>query len=427
MNNTELKELFNSIKPPKCDLDKLNNVKNTFSNVLKDNLTSKVKIAEYRIGGSFGKGTIIKERNEIDIVVVISPNIKGLNYKDLASFCMNYIENCFLINYYEKLQLISGQKVGRNYERNTLSLKTNNGVEIDFLIKFKKEQLNNKDIEDIENFYLERDNQQLKFINKANEEFPLFKNTIMLIKHFRNEFNLKCLSSYMIEILLYHSLSKYSISNHDYLGYLKAFIFGLRDFSDKKVIEVTKKMYKYLNNETNIVLNDTYQVIDVANRSNNVAKRIKANDMSEIVEFKDDLNSKLQNDKSKSQQTKNTNEKLFKCKVYLLTADKNKTYYPIIKYNNQIVKLKASPYDSTNISDITYTILKAIKRIIKKINQSNYTLELEMDEFTFNKVNNGKYSQNIIAPLKQSLNDFNKNIISDKIKIVYVKGTKFNE
>lgn len=310
MNNNELKNLLNSIQPTQEEKDQMNSVVNTIENLLKNNVGN-IKIAEFHKGGSFAKGTIIKGRKEVDIVVAISPkDPHKLLYKDLANLNMNFIENTFYTQWYEKLEnQDSDSKIKRNYDRNTLSMKTVQGVDVDFLVKFKKEQLMNVTDSKVENFYLERDTQQLNFINKANQEYSLFKGSVQLIKHFRNHESLTDLKSYMIEIILYYSLCKY-LKSKDYVGYLNAFLNGINDFIDEKTIEVTDKMYQYLKTVKSKLPNGRWKAIDVANRSNNVAEYITESKINKFKDFHNKYKNEFKEQVAKKQSTTSTDNNL---------------------------------------------------------------------------------------------------------------------
>lgn len=303
MNNTDLKELLKTITPTKNELDQMKHTVTSISNLLKNNVAGNVKLAELHIGGSYAKGTIISGRKEVDLVVVISPKSKNkFFYQDLANLSMNYIENTFYLQYYDSLlnQTVDS-KIVRNYERNTLSMTDKNGVSVDFLIKFKKEQLVATTKKEVENFYLERDTQQLKFIDEANKEYPLFKKSVMLVKKLRDDENCHILKSYMIEVIMYYALSHY-LKGNDYVGYMNAFFKGLQDFKSKKKIEVTGAMYKKIGTKNSSYATGDYVVIDVANKSNNVAMYIK--DITQVTEFYCKYVNEFKNDTKKLSTTK---------------------------------------------------------------------------------------------------------------------------
>ena len=217
---------------------------------------------------------------------------------------MNSIENSLYLNYYDKLKVVKDdEKIVRNYDRNTLSLLNSNDVDVDFLVKFKKEHLLNSSVKDVENFYLERDDKQLNFINYAHNDYSLFKNVVMLIKNFRNQEKLNDLKSYMIEIILYYSLVNYSKEN-SYTSYLTAFFKGLKDFIDKKTIEVDDNMYSRLGVSKTAVPNDQYKVLDVANRSNNVAMYVK--NINPFTKFYNKYKEEFNDDSNKNVLSVNT-------------------------------------------------------------------------------------------------------------------------
>lgn len=407
MNNTELKNLLNQIKPTENEKNEMKNAYDSISNIVKNNIDGKVKVAEIRIGGSYAKGTIIKGRKEIDMVVVISPkNNRKLYYKDLANLSMNSLENALYLNYYDKLKDVEpGQKITRNYTRNTLSLINTNGVDVDFLVKFKKEQLLGSTKGEVENFYLERDDKQLEFIDLANKDYTLFKNCVMLLKHFRNENNLHQLKSYMVEIMLYYSLVKYS-SQNTYTDYLTSFFKGLKDFIDKKIIEVDDKMYNRLGVKKTTAPSDAYRVLDVANRSNNVAVYITASDVTSFNNFYNKYKNYFTD--KEVQTLKSKTEKNTRCEITYVWYS-NRTEVSLSSSINGAFKYESERF--TNNADTTFNngieqFYKHLLRIIRIVKSHKLCKNILIvchkqliDVFEFGTISGKKISEDIKSKL----------------------------
>lgn len=383
MKKEELKKILNSIQPTKNEKEQMQRVVDNFQKLLMNNVKGNVRIAEYHIGGSFRKGTIIRGRKEVDIVVVISPkNNQKLAYNDLARASMDSIENVLRTQYYDRLvESKNNQKIDRDYERNTLSLKDINGIKIDFLIKFKKEHLTQCNEKNIENFYLERDNQQLKFIELANKKYPLYKNSIMLLKYFRNFNGINFLKSYAIEIILYYSLDKY-LKGNDYSDYMVAFTKGLTDFINKATIKVPNDINCALGVKNSQCSVGNYKVIDVANNSNNITSGITEKQVATIKKFLEFL---------KINFGVITQEKKLVAKIGLYYCDKSEaTFEWRLIVNSKIVKQGGNYLCNSVTNDKEVKVLlRALSKTIKYASDNNISnITINMEERDYNMIVN---------------------------------------
>ncbi len=407
MNNNELKELLNKIEPTQEEKNCIQNVVDSVRNIIINN-AGKLKVAEFRIGGSFEKETMIAGRNEVDIVIAISPKNGEYLYKDLANINMNFIENTFYINWYDSLIEQNGSKINRDYKKNTLTMKTLKGVSLDFLVKFKKEQLIKTSSEtEFENYYLERDGIQLKFVNKANQEYPLYKNCVKLLKHFRNEEKLHELKSYMIEVMMYYALVKY-LEGDDYVSYLTAFMKGLKDFTDKKVIEVSDKMYSYLGVKKTKLSSGTYFCIDVSNRSNNVGEFVNDSNIKEFRTFYNKYKNYFFQD---NQQTNNqlTNTKI--CEIGIEWQVKDKELY--VYYVNDGNKV-CYDFFQNKADDKFNNVFKYVHKAINKF------LTTAINKGKINKIEIDCKNAQIYKIL--TLNRFNSNVELNEVQKAQLKN-----
>ena len=404
MNNTELKNLLKTITPTKNELEQMKRTVTSISDLVKNNISGNVKVAELHVGGSYAKGTIIAGRKEVDLVVVISPKSKNkFFYQDLANLSMNYIENVFYLQYYDRLlNQTEDSKIIRNYDRNTLSMTDTNGVSIDFLIKFKKEQLVATTKKDVENFYLERDNQQLKFIEEANKEYPLFKNSVMLIKKFRDDEKCHILKSYMIEIIMYYGLTHY-LKGNDYVSYMNAFFNGLQDFKSKQRVEVTDAMYKKVGTKTSTYPKGDYLVIDVANKSNNVAMYIK--DITPVINFYCKYVDKFKNDTKKQSSSKtSTSNKEVKVQIGLFYCDNSHNTFEWRMITKEGTRKGAkNSCRGTSAKDEVQILLKAYAKAINYAKENSAkTLTIELAQRDYDIIVNKRMDSSYIGEEKEN-------------------------
>ncbi len=396
MTEKEFRNLAGSLELSKNERDKLNSKYNKLNNIIHNNLPGNVKVAAFELGGSFAKDTILPGRNELDIVTVISPKNKHFYYTVLAKANMNAIENCLLYNLFSNKKYEGNElekRFERNYERNTLKIEFDDGIKVDFLVKFNEDDLikvsNNKEIE---NFYLERDRQQLKFIAKAKEEYSLYRNVVKMLKKFRDDKSLYNIKSYLLEVLLYHSLSRKDVNN-TYTDYFKAVVGGLDRFISGQIIEVTEEMYKYLGTKGKVNTRDKYKVIDVANKSNNVAKHVNDKNINEFNTLRNYINSLIQDNNQNKQKTNSNSKTELKLGLFYMKNDRTRFQWKY-EINNDFKKHGGNYKIDKGKFDIESGILSGLDNALRYIVKNNYNKNLLLDlpnDFK-NIFINGKYN-----------------------------------
>lgn len=210
--------------------------------------------------GSWAKGTMLNDADEIDIMVKVELN----NYDNFIiynHYVINAIEN-MLIEEYQHLNKLSD--LVYNPLRNQISFKENNFM-MNLYICY------NYDLYPISNY-----EKQINFVEIANRDYTYFRNAIKIIKYYRDAEKIK-ISGHILEIMLYYSLNDYFKDNR-YEDYLKGFIRTIDEFIKGTKIEVSKDIYLKLNVNPENNVKKPYMVLDCANPNINLTDNV--NDIS---------------------------------------------------------------------------------------------------------------------------------------------------
>ncbi len=305
--------------------------------------------------GSIMKNTMIASSNIIDVVVVVNSDINKC-FSLINKIIVNEIINAIIFNI-DDIQKLSDIKY--DDDKNLISFKLDNDV-FNLIIYYP----NNSTIIDLpENYLLDKEEKRNKFVEIANRDYTYFRNTIQIIKYYRDEQKLNQISGYLLEVLLYYSLREYCFDTR-YEDYLNAFLKGLDDFILGKKIEVYDKMYQELGVEKQDVAKKGFTVIDVATGVINLS--------DEVNEIKIGDYRKLKKALSKLVDTK-TIKDLGTGPVKLnVTPTKNSDDSYCWSYKIEDSSYMGSGGNYTNSTEDTYTaIYKALLKGLKVIIDNN--------------------------------------------------------
>ena len=179
-----------------------------------------------------------------------------------------------------------------NSNLNNISFKENN-----FTINLQVRYLN-------EYFKATDDEKRINFVEIANKDYTYFRNTIKIIKYYRDEQKIN-ISGYILEIMLYYSLNEYFKDNR-YEDYLNGFIKTIDEFIKGNRIEVSKDVYQKLNVDSSSIVKKTYMVLDVANPNNNLTDNINDLSIGEYRKLKKVLSKLIDNKNNLSNNSKAT-------------------------------------------------------------------------------------------------------------------------
>lgn len=240
------------------------------------------RIVSVKKSGSWAKGTLLNDVDKIDIMVGIELNKPNSFVLD-NYYVLNAIENIIIAEYPSITKL---SNIDRNLQFNTISFKEN-----DFTIYLQIRYLNDF-------FQITDEEKRINFVEIANKDYTYFRNTIKIIKYYRDEQKIN-ISGYILEIMLYYSLNEYFKDNR-YEDYLNGFIKTIDELIKGNKIEVSKDIYQKLNVDSNTNVKKTYMVLDVANPNNNLTDNINDLSIGEYRKLKKVLSKLIDNKNSLS-------------------------------------------------------------------------------------------------------------------------------
>ncbi len=352
MTEKEFRKLVSDVEVSRHQKDEMGEIIDTIHHILSDNNNLHYDIVNIYRGGSLAKGTMLNSSFDLDIILVVKPTINK-TFGLVNKVVLNEIFNAIVINV-NNINKVSDLAC----ENNILSFKYNN-YNIKLLVKY-----NDESIEDLPHSLLERIEQiRYRFVEIANRDYTYFKNTIQIIKYYRDEQKITSISGTILEVILYYALKEYCFALR-YEDYLNAFVRGLDDFIMGKKIEVPISMYNELGIIPATDVKKNYSVIDPGTGSINLT--------SDITEIKLGDYRKLKKAIAKLVDTKSSKE-VCSAEVKLnVTPNKNEdgTYSWCFKIEDTSFMGMGGKYTSSN--EDTYTaIYKALLKGCKAIVDNN--------------------------------------------------------
>jgi len=262
MTEKEFRKLVSDVEVSRIEKDAIQSVINRVST----NLEKEHKYFEIVLvskGGSLCKSTMLNTSKEFDIVMSVRPKIKK-TFGLVSKVILNEVAS-ILIDTFSEITKASDITVFD--DRSRVSFRLNDDV---FNIYVYYDELTL----DMPSYLIyEVEQKRERFVELANKEYSYFKNTIQIIKYYRDEQHLQGISGLIIEVLLYYSLKEYSFDIR-YEDYINAFLKGLDDFINGKKIEITDQMYEALNVEKKEALKKSFTIIDAGSGLINLAEEI---------------------------------------------------------------------------------------------------------------------------------------------------------
>lgn len=216
----------------------------------------KFKIIDIKKSGSWAKGTLLNDVDKIDVMVCVE--VKKVNNFILDNhYILNAIEN-IIISEYPNIHKLSNIK--RNINLNNIAFIENNFT-INLQVRYLSDLFKTLDEE-----------KRINFVEIANKDYTYFRNTIKIIKYYRDEQKIN-ISGYILEIMLYYSLNEYFKDNR-YEDYLNGFIKTIDEFIKGNKIEVSKDVYQKLEVDANNLVKGPYMVLDVVNPNINLTDNL---------------------------------------------------------------------------------------------------------------------------------------------------------
>lgn len=244
--------------------EKLDNIKALFTNYT----TPYFKTIDVKKTGSWAKGTMINDTDEIDMMIIVEPSYEK-SFVLENEVILNDITN-ILITHLPTITKLSD--IIRNVSRNSISIKMDNFL-IHLHIRYRG---------DVFSSLLEE--KQIEFTEIANRDYTYFRNALKIIQYYKGEQNIH-ISGYILEIILYYALNEYFKDNR-YEDYLNNFIKALDDFMKGKKIEVSPDIYQKLNIHYESNVKKPYMVLDVVDPNNNLTDYVNEISLGEYRKLK---------------------------------------------------------------------------------------------------------------------------------------------
>ena len=240
-----------SSEKKKSFLEKVDYLSTTIENSLPTYLKY-VKLSKQK---ALRNGLVLNGENQVSLNLLIDVEEK---YQDISKvLIMNVVHNNLLLN------------LNCNIVRNSDS----------FEITYPDNQIIELDI-----------NKQEPSINIAeilNNDYPLFKNTIRILKYYLKEQNIDIISDDVLINLLGYSLINHLV-DYRYEGYIHAFSKGLDDFLKGLYIDLNDKYYEKYNLTKSYLNKANYTIINFENGFN-LTYNISVTDLNEYRKLKKEI------------------------------------------------------------------------------------------------------------------------------------------
>jgi hypothetical protein len=268
MTEKDYRKLVTELEQSKEDKEEINNFVTSLFNDLNNRNNNAYKILNINKALRTAFGTSYHNDQMLDLLLEIDECANN-SFPLMNKYVLQDLWNYLMIKY--QVEKVSQIKI--NEEQNSIYLKTNDKT-LNLLVRYHQPLLFQTD------FYLEQEAIKLSFINNANKEFNLFKNTIQLINYYCDQ-NAINLPTYNICLLLYYGLSE-NFTGHTYYAYLKEFIHALDDFLKGIKIDQDDQTYQTLNIKRGNPYKKPYMLIDISNPNNNLTSQISENTLQDM-------------------------------------------------------------------------------------------------------------------------------------------------
>ncbi len=273
MTEKEFRKLVTDLEMPRAFKDEV--TKNL--ELIKENIPSMLKEAvllDICKIGSIARSTMLNTEDSVDLMVVYKYS-SSKSFKLVNQLIINALINT-VAYLFEEIKKPSD--IEFNQSLNVVSFNISD-IWYNIYVRYEKEN-----IEDIEFTNYKEIAKHSLFTEFANRDYTYFKNTVAIIKYFRNEQKIN-ISGHILEVLLYYSLNEYFKDNH-YETYLNAFIRGIDDFLKQKKICVSNDILKKLEVTVETATpHKGYAIIDPTDESVNLVSgitEIKLNDYRKL-------------------------------------------------------------------------------------------------------------------------------------------------
>lgn len=272
MTEKDFRKLVTDLELTKADKEMVQ----SFIDSLKQKLDEHIKylkVSSITCGNNMVSGIYYHGSKNLELIVVFEkPDVDS--FPLMNQVAINELWNFLIFNYkLEKMNQISFDE-----QANAIVVDIKD-MTITINIRFEQELNYQTD------FGLEQDKVRQRFINMANSEFNLFKNTMQLVSYLKDQNDLNGISDYQLELLLYYGLSE-NFTKHSYEVYLKELTHAIDDLLKGIRIDQDDTTYRNLNLSRGPNIKNDYTIIDIANPKINLCSTMKEAGANEFKKLK---------------------------------------------------------------------------------------------------------------------------------------------
>lgn len=268
MTEKDFRKLVTDLEVLSDEKIKINEKIDFLTSILTFNKDEFYEVLEVKKVGSFASGTFLTDTDEIDLAVVVKPNIDRSFVVD-NYYILNSIENLIISKYFDIIKL---SHITRNNSKNMITF-TSSSFTINLYVCYLE------GLYDINLF-----NKRIEFVEIANRDYTYYRNALKIIKYYR-DINKINISGYILEIMLYYSLNEYFRDNR-YETYLNGFIKTIDEFTKGNKIQVSKDIYQKLNIDPDNNVKRPYMVLDLTNPKINLTDNVNDVNITEYRKLK---------------------------------------------------------------------------------------------------------------------------------------------
>lgn len=330
MTEKEFRKIVSEGEITKLEKDNINQIITNLTTMINDNLPNYFEKMEICKLGSLKYTTILKDENNLKLGIITNIN-QDLPDQIKQIIILNTIENIFLLNLKENIT-----------RKNTIIIDYQN-YQIEFFI------INQK---------------STNIIEKLNNDYPLFKNTITILKTNLKEQKITTITDEILINLLGYSLKNYLMDNR-YEGYIHAFISGIDDFLKGSFIDLDQKYYKEFNKTIDFTNKTEYTIINFDTKEN-LTKEINQNILNDYRKFRKAIQ------KLTSVVDIITNNKEINIDVNPKFNQNMQVYNWSYVIENINLNVTGGSYQELNIENKLDAMTKAIFKALKVINEKGF-------------------------------------------------------
>lgn len=350
MTEKEFRKLVTDLEMPRAFKEAVSENLELIKEQISSNMPNVQLIDIIKIG-SLARSTMLNNEVNVDLMATFKYE-SDKTFKLINQLIVNSVTN--IVSYlFDSIKKVSD--IEYNQQQNIVSFNIDNII---YNIYIRYIENNIEDIEFTDSKQIEK---HLLFTEYANRDYTYFRNTMVIIKHFRNENKIN-ISGHVLETLLYYSLNEYFKDNH-YETYLNAFLRGIDDFLKQKQISVSNDILEKMevSHETASVFKG-YAIVDPANPLINLVAGIGEIKLNEYRKLKKAISKVIDasnQDLSKEQVVLNINPK-----------QENGKYIWSYEIENTRFHTDGGSFEQTEENFIT-ACLKALSKGLKAIVDNN--------------------------------------------------------